>query len=182
MRYNAQKKEPTMKWIFAIFWASIEVFAAIAPFDTFQADFVQTVTDDTNKTITYRGDITALRPATARWHYTEPVEKTVFISGHTVTVVEPELEQAIVKEFRNDIDFFRMLSRAEPLGKNRYLAAYGKRRFVIETEKDLPVSITYKDDFDNRIRIVFSHRKIDVPLDPKSLEPKIPDDYDLLRE
>jgi outer membrane lipoprotein-sorting protein len=124
----------------------------------------------------------AMRPDRARWDYAKPVRKTVYILGRTVTIVEPELEQAIIKKFQGDIDFFAILSRAERLENGEYLARYGEQRFLIHTENGIPVAITYQDAFENRIRILFSHPSINPTLDPDLFTPEIPEDYDILTE
>ena len=150
--------------------------------ETFSADFVQTVTDDTNKTITYEGHLETMRPDRARWDYTSPVEKSVFIVGHTVTIIEPELEQAIVKEFRDDIDLFRILENARPLGEGVFLAEHGSQKFLIKMKGDVLQAISYLDAFENRIRIRFLHQKVNPPLEASALTPHIPEDFDVLTE
>jgi len=146
------------------------------------ADFTQQITDDTNKTITYSGHLDATRPDMARWEYTEPVEKSVYVVGHKVTIIEPELEQAIVKSFREEIDLFKILAKAKKLDDETYLATHNSQQFLIKIKNDVPMAISYKDAFENNIRILFSKQKVNGDLPASLFAPKIPDDYDILTE
>ncbi len=149
---------------------------------TLSADFTQTITDDTNKTITYEGHVDALRPDKALWAYHSPVEKDVFVLGKKVTIIEPELEQAITKTFRSEIDLFKILEHAKKLDAETYLATHGSQQFLVKIKDDIPMAISYKDAFENRIRILFSKQKINRNLDALLFEPRIPAGFDILRE
>jgi len=146
------------------------------------ADFTQQITDDTNQTITYGGHVDAVRPDMALWEYRTPVEKSVFIIGHKVTIVEPELEQAIVKTFREEIDLFKILSKAEKLDGGTYLATHKSQQFLIRIKDDVPLSISYKDTFGNRVRILFSQQEINATIPDDRFKPVIPADFDILSE
>lgn len=149
---------------------------------SFSADFTQQITDDTNQTITYEGNVDATRPDKARWQYFKPVEKSVFVIGHKVTIIEPELEQAIVKTFRDEIDLFKILSKAEKLDDETYLATHKSQQFLIKIRDDVPMAISYKDAFENTIRILFSQQKINRNYSETLFIPNVPAGYDLLSE
>ncbi len=173
---------PGMKTLFLLLAALTSLFAFADSVQSLSADFTQQITDDTNKTITYKGHLDAVRPDMARWEYDTPVRKSVFVVGHKVTIIEPELEQAITKSFGDEIDLFKILSKAKKLNSDTYLAAYKSQQFLIKIKDNVPMAISYKDAFDNRIRILFSHQKLNHAL-PKSLfEPEIPKEYDILKE
>jgi len=146
------------------------------------ADFTQQITDDTNKTITYRGHLDAIRPDMARWEYDTPVKKSVYIVGHKVTIVEPELEQAITKTFREEIDLFKILAKAQRLDDDTYLATHKSQQFLIKIKDDVPMAISYKDAFENKIRILFSHQKLNGVIPEATFTPTIPANYDILSE
>ena len=165
---------------------SVAIFTSLFGFadtlESISADFTQTITDDTNKTITYEGHLYAVRPDKARWDYFKPVEKSVYVIGHKVTIVEPELEQAIVKTFRDEIDLFKILAHAEKVAPDTYLATHGSQKFLIKIKDNVPMALSYQDAFENRIRIRFSRQQIDTVLSPALFQPRIPEDYDLLTE
>lgn len=171
-----------MKHLLLLITAASLLFGFADRVRSFSADFTQTITDDTNKTITYQGHVDAARPDKARWEYFEPVKKSVFIVGRKVTIVESELEQAIVKSFRDEIDLFNILSKAKKLDGETYLATHKSQQFLIKIRDDVPMAISYKDAFDNTIRILFSHQKINLEYPKKLFVPNIPTDYDLLSE
>ncbi len=161
---------------------STSLFGFADALKSISADFTQTITDDTNKTITYEGHLYAARPDMARWDYVKPVEKSVYVVGHKVTIIEPELEQAIVKTFRDEIDLFKILSKARKTGPDTYLATHGSQRFLIKIKDSIPMALSYQDAFENRIRIRFSRQKINTKLSASLFRPVIPEDYDLLTE
>ena len=169
------------------FWILISVlcvslFGFSKNLHTFSAAFTQTITDDANKTITYEGRVDALRPDKALWQYLKPVSKSVYVEGRKVTIVEPELEQAIIKTFRDEIDLFKILAKAQKLDDDTYLAAYESQHFLVKIDGDTPRSIAYRDAFENRIVIRFSAQKVNGPIDDALFVPAIPDDYDILSE
>lgn len=168
-------------WILLpFFYASL--FGFSDDLRSFSAAFTQTITDDTNETITYEGRIDALRPDRARWIYSAPVVKSVYVEGRKVTIVEPELEQAIIKSFKEGIDLFKILAKAEKLDDETYLAVYESRRYLVKISNDILRSIAYRDAFDNRILIRFADQKLNPDLPDALFTPDIPEDYDLLSE
>lgn len=160
----------------------ISLFGFADSLHSLSANFTQSVTDDTNKTINYTGHLDAIRPDKALWRYDTPVRKSVYVIGHKVTIVEPELEQAIIKTFRDEIDLFKILAKAEKLDNETYLATHKKQRFLVKIRDDVPMAISYRDAFDNAIRILFSHQKLNRDLNRSIFTPDIPADFDVLSE
>jgi len=171
-----------MKSLLLLIVSLSSLFAFADSVRSFSADFTQQITDDTNKTITYDGHVDAARPDKARWEYREPIEKSVFVIGQKVTIIEPELEQAIVKTFRDEIDLFKILSKAEKLDDETYLAEHKSQKFLLKIRDDVPMAISYRDAFDNTIRILFSHQKVNRNLPEALFVPEIPAGYDILSE
>ena len=149
---------------------------------TMQADFTQTITNDKNNTITYSGEMLAKRPNLTKWHYSEPVEKTVYITTSNVTVIEPELEQVIIKQLENAIDILAILSTATKVTENQYNAYYHAKLYHIGLESNEIRSISYNDAFDNLVTITFTKRKINTPIDDERFYPSIPEDFDIIRD
>jgi outer membrane lipoprotein carrier protein len=164
---------------------SLLMLMPLSAFDTdlqsFHAHFVQTITDENNKSIVYRGTLWAQRPDSALWHYRKPVEKSIYIRSGEVVVIEPDLEQAIVRRLNEDIDFLEILSRARKSGPELYEAQYGSQTFFIALQGDVVDAISYHDSFDNDVTITFSDQKQNTPIDPERFRVSIPPSYDIIR-
>ncbi len=171
-----------MRLFFTALLCVTSLFALSETTDTMQADFVQTITDDKNSTITYRGEMLAKRPDMTMWHYKEPFEKMVYISANNVTIVEPELEQAIVKKLDGSIDILGILASARQVAKERYAAYYNAKEYDITMQGDKIKTIRYTDGFDNKITIVFDKQLINRPIDNGRFKAVIPDGFDLISE
>ena len=171
-----------MRIIFVALLALTPLFAIGEKTETMQAQFVQTITDDKKSTITYKGTMSAKRPSMAMWHYIEPVDKKIYITAEKVTIVEPELEQAIEKRLSNTIDILAILASAQKEGKNSYVASYNDKEYYIALKNNMINTITYHDAFDNTVKIVFSAQKINQKLDNTHFDAIIPDDFDIIRD
>jgi outer membrane lipoprotein carrier protein len=171
-----------MRLFFTVLLCAASLFALGETTDTMQADFVQTITDDKNSTITYRGEMLAKRPDMSMWHYREPFEKTVYIASKSVTIVEPELEQAIIRKLDGTIDILGILASARKVSKENYAAYYNTKEYDITVQGDKIKSIRYTDAFDNRVSIVFDKQLINRPIDDGRFKAVIPDGFDVISE
>ena len=171
-----------MRLLFAALLFATSLFAIGEKTDTMQADFVQTITDDKNSTITYRGDMIAKRPNMAIWHYKEPVQKSVYVTARNVTVIEPELEQVIIKKLNGSVDILAILGAAEQVGKNSYRAHYSGKEYLISVKGGKIETISYTDAFDNRVSIVFDKQQINQTIEDERFKAVIPQDFDIISE
>ncbi|MEN8146279.1 MAG: LolA-like outer membrane lipoprotein chaperone [Campylobacterota bacterium] len=171
-----------MRIIVAALLVLSPLFAVSEKTETMKADFIQTITDDKKSTITYKGSMLAKRPSMALWHYTEPIEKTVYITASRVTIVEPELEQAIIKRLDNNIDILAILASAKKDGKNSYTAYYNNKEYHIAMQGNMIRSISYSDDFDNVVKIVFSAQQINKSIKKSRFKADIPSDFDIIKD
>ncbi len=171
-----------MRLLLATLLSISSLFAISEKTDTMRADFVQTITDDRNSTITYRGDMLAKRPNMAMWHYKEPIEKSVYVTARNVTVVEPELEQVIIKKIDDNIDILAILAAAKHLDKNNYRAYYSGKEYQISVKDDKIKTISYTDAFDNRVRIVFDKQQINQQIEDSRFKAAFPQDFDIISE
>ncbi len=147
-----------------------------------EADFQQKIIDDQNKTIVYNGHVKAAKPQFALWEYQSPVSKQVYILPYEVVIVEPELEQAIVKKIGDNFDFFSLIKHAKKIDDNHYIAYFKEKNYFIVMNGDRLVSIKYKDDFDNSVIIDFKDVRVNKKIEKEAFAPHIPDDYDLIKE
>ena len=170
------------KALFLILFLS-NLFAEIPlNFSSFQADFIQQIDDESKKIVKYYGKVYAKKPKTALWRYTKPIRKDVYINDNAVVIVEPELEQVIMRHINGDFDIFSLLKQARKVGKNRYEANYKKTLFTLYFDGKNIQKLVYKDSFENLVTITFSNQKYDIKFDPKLFDPKYPKDYDLILE
>ena len=158
---------------------------AFADFTTmlnFQADFTQTIQDDHNKTLTYKGDVIATQPAYALWRYKKPVTKSVYVLRNKVVMIEPELEQAIIKTMQSSFDFFTLLKSAKKVAKNHYEAVFQNRVYTIMTQGEMITTIHYEDEFENRVTIKFANQQINKKINLDIFNPYIPKGFDIIRD
>jgi outer membrane lipoprotein carrier protein len=96
-------------------------------------------------------------------------------------MVEPDLEQAIIKRIDSNFDFFSLLSTAKKINDNKYIARYNNTTFFIIIDNSKIKSILYKDEFDNNVKIDFTNQIENKKMNKKAFEPIIPEDYDIIR-
>ncbi|MBD3823074.1 MAG: outer-membrane lipoprotein carrier protein LolA [Epsilonproteobacteria bacterium] len=156
--------------------------ANLSDINSFEADFEQVVKDDKDKVIGYKGTVIATKPQNALWNYTIPVDKMVYINSVNVTIIEPEIEQVMIKKIESDFNLFEMISHAKKSGPNSYVAQYHDSKFTIIVEKEKLKSIHYKDEFENSVDIYFYNQKQNQPIDAKRFTPAIPVNYDILKD
>lgn len=157
-------------------------FASIDTINSFQANFTQSVSDEKDKVLVYKGTVSALRPQNALWNYRTPVRKDVYMTPQTVTIIEPEIEQVIIRRVESNFDFFNMISKAKKIKENRYETYYQDTKFEITTKGDLVESISYKDEFENKIKIIFTKQVQNGQISKDIFEPELPMDYDIIRD
>ena len=171
-----------MKFLLSFFFLYVSLFADLKTLCSFEADFLQTITDDKGVTLTYEGSIRALKPRQALWVYTKPVEKRVYIKNAQVIVVEPEIEQVLVRDLEDDFDFFTVLESAKKIDQSNYLAEYEEQKIAIKVNDGLIVSLRYKDKFENDVNIVFMNQAQNRELSSTLFDPSYPSDYDVIKE
>lgn len=171
-----------MKYIFILLFLYTSSFAFFDNLNTFQADFKQTVTDENNKVLSYSGSVVASKPQNAVWTYTTPIKKEVYININKAIVIEPEIEQVIIKHIESNFSFFNMISNAKKIKDNVYIANYKESKFTIITKDDLIESISYLDEFENKVKIVFKNQKQNIAVDSKLFFPEIPIDFDIIND
>ncbi|MEN4045187.1 LolA-like outer membrane lipoprotein chaperone [Sulfurimonas sp. NWX367] len=157
-------------------------YASIKNINSFEADFLQRIVDDKGVKITYTGHVTASKPRYALWQYTKPVQKSVYILQNKIVVIEPELEQVIIKHLNGDFDLFKIIHNAKEIAKGSYLANFQNKEYIIKTENSIIKSISYKDELENDIKIVFKNQEVNKKISQDKYVPDIPDEYDIVSE
>lgn len=157
-------------------------YASLSDIYSFKADFTQSVTDDKNATLIYNGHIQAQKPQNALWNYLKPIQKDVFINIFKVTVIEPEIEQVIIRKTESNFDFFMMVKNATKLAKNLYEAKYKDAKFLIRTKEEIIESISYKDEFENNVVISFENQKQNIHIEETTFIAQYPEGFDIVRD
>jgi outer membrane lipoprotein carrier protein len=172
-----------MKFIIFITSFFICLYADLSSVNSFEADFSQVVQDENNQTLTYKGHIIATKPQYALWEYKTPIEKNIYISRYRLTVIEPEIEQVIKKSISSEFDFFKMLQHATKIDDTTYTTQLQNTLYKITlVDQNSIESISYKDNFENSVKITFSNQKINQKIDTKRFIPNIPIDFDIINE
>jgi outer membrane lipoprotein carrier protein len=160
----------------------MQLFASLEQITSFEADFTQSITDEKEKVLIYHGSIIALKPQNAKWSYTKPVHKDVYINNFKVTIVEPEIEQVIVRRLESNFDFFKIISNAKKIDENVYVAYYRDSKFSIVKNGNLIESISYLDEFENKVKITFENQKQNHDIDKSLFIPKYPLEFDIIKD
>ncbi len=160
------------------------LFAFGESIQSFQAQFTQTITDETGKVLTYEGHIHTKRPSYVLWDYTKPeqVAKKIYANEKRVVIVQPLLEQATIKSLRGEMNFFKILSSAKKVDETHYKARYQNMNFILKEENGVIISLEYQDELENQIHITFSKQRQNRPIDDQFFTPKVPKDFDIIRE
>lgn len=182
LRYNFVKKGTFVKHIYILLLSFSLSLAMFEKIDSYDATFTQSVTDDKGKTLTYKGHITASKPQNALWSYKEPIQKDVYINSRQITIVEPEIEQVIIRSIDSSLDFFNMIKNAKEIKKGVYEASFEGKIFTITTKETIIESISYIDEFENRVKIVFENQIQNADINQEIFIPKYPLDFDIIRD
>lgn len=171
-----------MKYMIILQMLFTMAISSVLDINSFEADFKQIITDGKGKELSYSGHIVASKPQYALWSYKEPVKKNVYITPRYVTVVEPEIEQAIVRKIASNFDFFNMIKKAKKKTDNMYIATLNESKYTIKLEKSMIKSISYLDEFENEVSIIFNNQSTNKIFSENIFRAKIPVEYDIIRD
>ena len=148
---------------------------------TYKADFKQIVINSQNKKVLYSGTIYIKDPFYILWEYKTPVEKNIYIKKNRVTIIEPELEQAIVTNLQNEINLIKLLQQSKKVSENQYKSIFNDRVYFIKIDNNKISQIKYKDQLDNTIQIKFFNIKQNQLIKNQIFDFVIPFDYDIIK-
>lgn len=149
---------------------------------TFEASFTQKITNPSGNEVDYHGLIFIKEPNKIKWQYNDPIEKFVYIKKYTVTIIEPELEQIIVTNLNKEINIINLLKTAEKISNEEYKSNYNSIDYFLTLTNNQLQKISYKDEIDNDVVILFSDVKQDEQIDDKEFKFMIPDYYDVIKK
>ncbi|WP_104697391.1 MULTISPECIES: LolA-like outer membrane lipoprotein chaperone [unclassified Helicobacter] len=146
-----------------------------------KADFIQTTYQNDEKII-YSGKLFAINPNLAKWVYTSPIKKEIYLNGNNVIIFEPLLEQATISHIAQQVDFFSIVTSAKVGEDGNYHTRIGNTDYTLILRNNLPYQILYKDDFQNSIEISLEQVKINISLDKKIFDFTPNEHIDIIRQ
>ena len=170
-----------MKKLFLLALAVLLQASGLENIQSFEADFTQSITNDKNTTLTYTGHVKATKPQLALWQYKTPVEKSIYITNTKAIVIEPELEQVYIQKINATFDFFRVLKHAKKINTETYSAKFQDTQYTIKVHNNTLLSISYRDELDNSVKILFTKQINNKTYEDKEFEANIPLDYDIIQ-
>ncbi|NVJ53516.1 MAG: outer-membrane lipoprotein carrier protein LolA [Campylobacteraceae bacterium] len=149
---------------------------------TFQADFTQTVTNESGKAISYNGKVFIKNNDRVLWKYISPIKKNVFLLNDIVVIDEPELEQVIYTKLKEELNILSILQGSKKLSKNRYESFFYNRKYELVINENKINEVSYKDELDNSIVIKFENvvQNEEIPEDFFRFIP--PSHYDIIKK
>ena len=149
---------------------------------SFQANFVQKVTNESDKTVAYKGELFIKNNGKVLWKYNTPILKNVYILNNIVIIDEPELEQAIYSTLEDNIDMIRLLKEAKKINENKYQTKLYNTLYTIMIKDNKINSISYKDELENKILISFDKAKQNIDLNDDIFNFLAPEFYDIIKK
>lgn len=172
-----------MVWkIVGILIFSLTLYADFEKFDSLNSKFRQTITNEVGKKIIYEGELYLKKPYFALWEYREPVLKQVYLNRDEVIIIEPELEQVILTRVKSQIDFISILKNSKEISKDIREAFVEEQRYVIYLKDDKLERVQFIDKMENRVDILFFEQKLNPKISESFFTPRIPKEFDILRE
>ncbi len=171
-----------MKFFLTISVILVNIYANVLDFRTISCDFVQTITNDENSTITYTGNFLATNQKRALWIYKTPIVKKVYFKDKKVAILEPELEQVIMTTLKNSPNITEIIKKAKKISNDKYQTTFDNTKYFINIKDGEISSINYKDKLENRVKIVFKNIEKNIVLDDTLFELKIPKGFDIVTQ
>lgn len=151
-------------------------------FSTIKSDFIQTITNDQNTSIVYKGTFYATKDAKALWIYDTPVEKKIYFNNNKVTIIEPMIDQVIITTLKNSPNITAILQSAKKIDENMFEAMYEGITYTVFLAKLSIEKIQYNDQLDNNISIILENQATDIFLDDLLFEANIPKSFDIITQ
>ena len=181
---------PIMKRIFlkkillsAVLLSTSLLSANITQLNSLESNFKQSIVNDQNSRITYKGKMYATKQNNqALWVYTTPIEKKIYYKDGAIVIIEPELEQVIFAKLSKVPNVLSLLNSAQKISTNKFETTFNNVKYLITTNGNKIQSIAYTDEIQNRVTIEFNAQKTNEPIDGNKFVYSIPKDYDILEQ
>jgi outer membrane lipoprotein carrier protein len=158
--------------------------ANIADIQSIESNFTQSVTNEQNAKVTYKGKLYAVKKSNlALWKYTSPVVKKIYYKGNgKLTIIEPELEQVIFAKLHKVPNILKLIESAQKNKNGNLQTEYNGIKYIIKIKDQKIASVSYKDDMQNRVVINFSNEKLNKEIDKRVFSYNIPKEYDIIEQ
>ncbi len=150
--------------------------------NTYEATFIQSIINSSGKEILYKGKIYIEQPSQMLWKYDDPIEKFVHINNKDVTIIEPDLEQAIVSRLEKEINIIKLLKDSIKIDNTTYKSTLYDKVYIIKIINNKLTQIKYVDELDNKITIDFKDIKQNETIQSDIFKYKIPYDFDIIKK
>jgi len=149
----------------------------------FTAHFKQMITNPKKKVITYTGKIRFTTPSSLKWLYKKPNKKELCVRGHTLIMVDYDLEQVVHLVIDKGFDFIKVLKRATLHHKDVFVSHYKEQKYTIKLNKKKEIeSVAYFDNLDNKVQIIFTEVHYGKgKLASSTMQCKVPKHFDIIK-
>jgi len=161
--------------------STLTLLGAPKDISSFHSAFTQTIIDEHKKKLVYTGELWASKPQNALWRYQKPIQKSVYINGSKLTLIEPLIEQATIRTLNGDIDFLEIIKKAKPIDVSRYSATVNNQTYFIDFTNDTLSSINYTDGYENHVIIKFLNPVTNQPIEASRFKAIIPEGFDIIK-
>ena len=121
----------------------------------FKCDFVQKIISPEETSITYKGRIYFKEPHFLKWEYIEPVDKKIYITNNKVTIFEPSLSQAIIKDLSNELSLKYIVENSIKVEDGMYKSSIESKDYFLEFKDNVIKKISFIDELQNSVIIDF---------------------------
>lgn len=149
--------------------------------NSIRADFTQSIQ---SQPIAYEGRFVATSPNLAKWEYTTPLKKVVYINANKVIAYEPMLSQVIIKKIEAHLDFIAILQKAKQDLKdpNLYHSKIDNITYTIQLQNNLPERIFYEDSLGEGVIITLKNVFLNQKIPKEEFVFEIPSGIDVIEE
>jgi len=147
-----------------------------------QADFKQTIINNADQQIHYRGKLFIKEPSKILWKYEEPIIKNVFLINTMVIIDEPELEQAVFTTLNSEVNLLALLKSAKKISNEKYEAVINDVKYTFLIKNNKIDKILYKDELDNKVSIELFNSVYNEVINESIFKFIAPSTYDIIRK
>jgi len=89
----------------------------------------------------------------------------------------------IIKQISENFDFFALIKNAKKVNEKSYIANFKNHKYTITLNSKNEIEfISYMDEFENNVKIVFEKQVRDIKYKKEIFTPVIPEEYDIIRD
>ena len=169
--------------IILLFISNTTLFSAdFQNIKTFEASFTQTIINPSGNEVKYTGLLHIQEPDKIKWQYNDPIQKFVYIKKNSVTIIEPELEQAIITKIEEEINILNLLKNAKKISENSYISLFNNVEYSLTLKNKKLQKISYKDEIENNVIISFTNVQQNHKINKDTFLFFIPFEFDIIKK